>query len=81
MISLIPALIQEFSLNLINVHFNTDELDLLPPNLTHYLVPDCQIAREYLEILETPEIHGIIFTQTAEHSVSLYKCKSYELTS
>ena len=48
----------------------SDDRDLLPSNVTHYIIPDCQIAREYLEIFEVPEINGIIFTQTAEHSVS-----------
>ncbi|KAK6178827.1 hypothetical protein SNE40_011323 [Patella caerulea] len=36
---------------------------------THYIIPDCQVARDYLEILETPDIKGIVFTQTAVHSV------------
>ncbi|ESO87500.1 hypothetical protein LOTGIDRAFT_127673 [Lottia gigantea] len=41
----------------------------LSTDTTHYIVPDCQIARDYLEILETPEVTGIIFTQTAVNSV------------
>lgn len=57
------------SLCLGDCNTNIDDHDLLPSNVTHYIIPDCQIAREYLEIFEVPEINGIIFTQTAEHSV------------
>ena len=45
---------------------------LLAKDVTHYLVPDCQLACEYLEILEFPEIQGIIFMQTVTHSVSTH---------
>ncbi|XP_070541854.1 DIS3-like exonuclease 1 isoform X2 [Ptychodera flava] len=41
----------------------------LPAGLTHYVVPDCQAARDFLEILELPEICGILFLQTVLHSV------------
>ena len=34
------------------------------------MIPDPQIARDYLEIFEDPVIRGVIFTQTAVHSVS-----------
>lgn len=57
------------SLCLGECNVGSDENDLLPSNVTHYIIPDCQVAREYLEIFEVPEITGIIFTQTAEHSV------------
>ncbi|XP_045156829.2 DIS3-like exonuclease 1 [Mercenaria mercenaria] len=42
---------------------------LLPENVTHYVIPDPQTAREYLEIFENPHIQGIIFTQTAVQSI------------
>ncbi|WAR00124.1 DI3L1-like protein [Mya arenaria] len=42
---------------------------LLPKDITHYVIPDPQTAREYLEIFESHHIRGIIFTQTAAHSV------------
>nr|XP_002736854.1 PREDICTED: DIS3-like exonuclease 1-like [Saccoglossus kowalevskii] len=41
----------------------------LLPMATHYIVPDCQVTRDYLEILELPEITGILFLQTVLHSV------------
>ncbi|XP_062570855.1 DIS3-like exonuclease 1 [Saccostrea cucullata] len=44
-------------------------LSLLPADTNHYLVPDCQVAREFLEILENPVVTGIIFLQTVVHSV------------
>jgi hypothetical protein len=39
-------------------------LPLLPSNVTHYLVPDCEVVRHFLEILEDDHIHGIILPQT-----------------
>ncbi|XP_041372546.1 LOW QUALITY PROTEIN: DIS3-like exonuclease 1 [Gigantopelta aegis] len=47
----------------------SDKLCKLPDDVTHYLVPDCQVARDYLEILEAPEVQGIILTQTAVNFV------------
>ncbi|XP_022315246.2 DIS3-like exonuclease 1 [Crassostrea virginica] len=44
-------------------------LSLLPAHVNHYLVPDCQVAREFLEVLENPVVTGIIFFQTVVHSV------------
>lgn len=44
-------------------------LGLLPADVNHYLVPDCQVAREFLEVLENPVVTGIIFLQTVVHSV------------
>ncbi|XP_035667414.1 DIS3-like exonuclease 1 [Branchiostoma floridae] len=42
---------------------------LLPKGVTHYVVPDCQVTRDYLEILEFPEIRGVLFTGTVVHSM------------
>lgn len=47
-------------------------LSLLPADVNHYLIPDCQVAREFLEVLENPVVTGIIFLQTVVHSVRLY---------
>nr|XP_020441270.1 DIS3-like exonuclease 1 [Monopterus albus] len=38
---------------------------VLPPDLTHYVVPDAAVVVDYLEILEFRELQGIVFTQTA----------------
>ncbi|NWS39075.1 DI3L1 exonuclease, partial [Probosciger aterrimus] len=38
---------------------------LLSDDVTHYVVPDCKVVQDYLEILEFPELKGIIFMQTA----------------
>ncbi|XP_053574505.1 DIS3-like exonuclease 1 [Bombina bombina] len=42
---------------------------LLSEDLTHYLVPDCQVLQDFQEVLEFPELRGIIFMQTACHAV------------
>lgn len=47
-------------------------LGLLPADVNHYLIPDCQVAREFLEVLENSVVTGIIFLQTVVHSVRLY---------
>ncbi|XP_048763599.2 DIS3-like exonuclease 1 [Ostrea edulis] len=44
-------------------------MGLLPADINHYLVPDCRVAREFLEVLENPVVTGIIFLQTVVHSV------------
>ncbi|XP_062845644.1 DIS3-like exonuclease 1 [Trichomycterus rosablanca] len=38
---------------------------LLSEDVTHYVVPDAGVVRDFLEILEFREFHGIVFTQTA----------------
>ncbi|XP_064620645.1 DIS3-like exonuclease 1 [Lineus longissimus] len=42
----------------------------LPCNVTHYLIPDGTVAKDFLEMLEFPEISGIIFMQTVASYVS-----------
>ena len=44
----------------------------LPSTVTHYVIPDPKVVRDYLEIFEIPTIRGMIFTQTAVHSVSFF---------
>ncbi|XP_053128175.1 DIS3-like exonuclease 1 isoform X2 [Hemicordylus capensis] len=38
---------------------------LLSDDVTHYVVPDWKVVQDYLEILEFPELKGIVFMQTA----------------
>lgn len=37
----------------------------LSGDVTHYVVPDAGVVRDFLEVLEFREIHGVVFTQTA----------------
>ncbi|KAM8972773.1 DIS3-like exonuclease 1 [Pelodytes ibericus] len=46
---------------------------VLSEELTHYLVPDCQVLNDYQEVLEFPELHGIIFMQTACQAVQHHR--------
>ncbi|KAM9640151.1 DIS3-like exonuclease 1 [Morphnus guianensis] len=46
---------------------------LLSDDVTHYVVPDCKVVQDYLEILEFPELRGIIFMQTACQAVQHQK--------
>ena len=43
---------------------------LLPKEASHYIVPDCRMAKDYLELFELSDIQGVVFTQTAAHCVS-----------
>ncbi|XP_060008574.1 DIS3-like exonuclease 1 isoform X3 [Lagenorhynchus albirostris] len=42
---------------------------LLSSDVTHYMIPDWKVVQDYLEILEFPELNGIIFMQTACQAV------------
>ncbi|XP_042797595.1 DIS3-like exonuclease 1 isoform X2 [Panthera leo] len=42
---------------------------LLSSDVTHYMIPDWKVVQDYLEILEFPELKGIIFMQTACQTV------------
>ncbi|ELW62387.1 DIS3-like exonuclease 1 [Tupaia chinensis] len=42
---------------------------LLASDVTHYVIPDWKVVQDYLEILEFPELKGIIFMQTACQAV------------
>ncbi|XP_040536157.1 LOW QUALITY PROTEIN: DIS3-like exonuclease 1 isoform X2 [Gallus gallus] len=46
---------------------------LLSDDVTHYVVPDWKVVQDYLEILEFPELKGIIFMQTACQAVQHQK--------
>ncbi|CAH3019970.1 unnamed protein product [Porites evermanni] len=41
----------------------------LSSSLTHYVVPDCQVSKLFLEVFECPEIQGVIFLQTVVNFV------------
>ena len=42
---------------------------LLSSDVTHYMIPDWKVVQDYFEILEFPELKGIIFMQTAYQTV------------
>ncbi|XP_052567964.1 DIS3-like exonuclease 1 isoform X1 [Peromyscus californicus insignis] len=42
---------------------------LLSAEVTHYVIPDWKVVQDYLEVLEFPELKGIIFMQTACQAV------------
>ncbi|XP_048886192.1 DIS3-like exonuclease 1 [Brienomyrus brachyistius] len=42
-----------------------NEGKVLPGDVTHYVVPDVGVVRDFLEVLEFRELRGIVFTQTA----------------
>uniref|UniRef100_A0A674AU11 DIS3-like exonuclease 1 n=1 Tax=Salmo trutta TaxID=8032 RepID=A0A674AU11_SALTR len=42
-----------------------NEGKVLSGEVTHYVMPDAGVARDFMEILEFREIQGIVFTQTA----------------
>ncbi|XP_018408330.1 PREDICTED: DIS3-like exonuclease 1 [Nanorana parkeri] len=46
---------------------------LLSVELTHYVVPDCQVLQDYQEVLEFSEIRGVIYMQTACHAVQHHR--------
>ncbi|XP_029646504.1 DIS3-like exonuclease 1 [Octopus sinensis] len=52
-----------------NCTSNKENDVFLSLDVSHYVVLDSQICRDYLEIWETPEIKGIIFPQTIVNSV------------
>ncbi|KAJ8029413.1 DIS3-like exonuclease 1 [Holothuria leucospilota] len=43
-------------------------LDCIPSNVSHILIPDCFVARTFAEILDLPELRGLLFLQTVLHS-------------
>lgn len=51
----------------------TREGKLLSEELTHYVVPDCQVLQDYQEVLEFSEIRGVIFMQTACQAVQHHR--------
>lgn len=54
-------------------HYFPDVL-MLPREATHYIVPDCQVSKDFLELFEQPEVQGVVFTQTAANCVGIDVC-------
>lgn len=50
---------------------------LLSSDVTHYMVPDWKVVQDYLEILEFPELKGIVFMQTACQAVQHQRGRRY----
>lgn len=46
---------------------------MLSQSATHYVIPDWKVVQDYLEILEFPELRGIVFMQTACQAVQHQK--------
>ncbi|KAJ8271965.1 hypothetical protein COCON_G00108240 [Conger conger] len=46
-----------------------NEGKILSEDLTHYVVPDAGVVRDFLEVLEFRELRGVVFTQTACQAV------------
>lgn len=42
---------------------------MLSSDVTHYVVPDVGVVRDFLEILEFREMQGIVLTQTAYQTI------------
>ena len=55
----------------------TSNCGVLPANVTHYLIPFVDVAGHYMEVLELPEITGIIFLQTVVNAIKLAKGGQY----
>ena len=51
--------------------------NLLPDNVTHYLIPFVDVAGHYMEVLEMSDITGIIFLQTVVNAIKLAKGGQY----
>ena len=43
----------------------------LPKAMTHLLIPDASTLESYLEIFQLPEMHGVVYTNSAVKQVSL----------
>ncbi|XP_076444045.1 DIS3-like exonuclease 1 [Babylonia areolata] len=45
------------------------DTEALLPDCSTYIVPDCQVAKDFLELFELPDVQGVVFTQTAANYV------------
>jgi hypothetical protein len=50
---------------------------LLAAEVTHYVIPDWKVVQDYLEVLEFPELKGVIFMQTACQAVQHQRGRRY----
>lgn len=44
-------------------------MSMLPADTTHYVIPDCEVTKKYLEIFQLKELTGLIFLQTVKNFV------------
>jgi hypothetical protein len=44
---------------------------LLPGDVTHYLVPMLDVARDFIDVLESRDLRGMIFLQTVVNAVQV----------
>uniref|UniRef100_UPI00358FEBF1 DIS3-like exonuclease 1 isoform X2 n=1 Tax=Myxine glutinosa TaxID=7769 RepID=UPI00358FEBF1 len=51
---------------------------VLGADLTHFLTPDCTVALHYLEVLELPQLNGLLFTHTAYQHVQHKSRRLYQ---
>ena len=56
---------------------HNSNITLLPDNVTHYIIPFVDVAGHYMEVLELPDITGIIFLQTVVNAIKLAKGGQY----
>lgn len=45
---------------------------MLTPDLSHYVLPDVSVVERFHEVLEYPQIRGLIITQTASDNVRIF---------
>ena len=55
----------------INNVYTTLDNCLLTKDLSHFAFPDVDTVKQFHEVLEHPELRGIIITQTATQQVSI----------
>jgi len=44
---------------------------LLPEDVTHYLVPMMDVARDFVDVLDCKDLQGMIFLQTVINAVQV----------
>ena len=52
---------------------------MLPGDVTHYLVPLEDVARHFLDVLERPELRGILLLQSVVNAVQVASLRQYRL--
>ena len=54
-----------------------NQLPLLPGDVTHYLLPLEDVTKHFLDVLERPELRGIILLQSVVNAVQLASLRHY----
>lgn len=62
---------------MLNFGFIASGGKLLSDDVTHYVVPDWKVLQDYLEILEFPELKGLVFMQTACQAMQQQRGRRY----